>query len=53
MQLAATQLLSGNHGVAAVAESVGYESGAAFSRAFKKVVGMAPGSWRKHRTVGG
>jgi len=53
MQLAATQLLSGKDGVAAVAESVGYESEAAFSRAFKKVVGMAPGSWRKHRTVGG
>jgi AraC-like DNA-binding protein len=52
MQLAATQLLSGKDGVAAVAESVGYESEAAFSRAFKKLVGMAPGSWRWHRAGG-
>jgi AraC-like DNA-binding protein len=33
--------------VAAVAEAVGYESEAAFSRAFKKCVGIAPGEWRQ------
>ncbi|PYQ49656.1 MAG: hypothetical protein DMF78_17670 [Acidobacteria bacterium] len=32
--------------VAAVASAVGYESEAAFSRAFKKLVGQSPGAWR-------
>jgi AraC-like DNA-binding protein len=50
MQLAANLLLNGMDGVAAVAERVGYESEAAFSRAFKKVVGMPPSQWRKNRT---
>jgi AraC-like DNA-binding protein len=49
MQLAANHLLSGMDSVAEVAERVGYESEAAFSRAFKKVVGMPPSHWRKHR----
>lgn len=49
MQLAAHQLTSGNEGVAEVAERVGYESEAAFSRAFKKVVGVPPGQWRRRR----
>lgn len=30
-----------------VALGVGYESEAAFSRAFKRVVGAAPGAWRR------
>lgn len=33
--------------IAAVAEAVGYESEAAFSRAFKKCVGVAPADWRQ------
>jgi AraC-like DNA-binding protein len=47
MQLA-TRLLAepGAGKVAAIAEAVGYESEAAFSRAFKKCVGMAPATWR-------
>lgn len=47
MQLA-TRLLAepGAKKVAAVAEVVGYESEAAFSRAFKKCVGLAPAAWR-------
>jgi AraC-like DNA-binding protein len=47
MQLA-THLLAGpgSKKLAAVAEAVGYESEAAFSRAFKKHVGMAPAAWR-------
>jgi AraC-like DNA-binding protein len=49
MQLAATHLRAGTDSIAEVAERVGYESEAAFSRAFKKVVGMPPGSWRRHR----
>jgi AraC-like DNA-binding protein len=46
MQLAA-RLLAAGDGVAAAAAAVGYESEAAFSRAFKKLVGHAPGSWRR------
>jgi AraC-like DNA-binding protein len=47
MQLATRLLVEpGTAKVAAVAEAVGYESEAAFSRAFKKCVGMAPGAWR-------
>jgi AraC-like DNA-binding protein len=49
MQLAANHLLTGTDNVAEVAERVGYESEAAFSRAFKKAVGVPPGQWRKHR----
>lgn len=47
MQLA-TRLLAepGTRKVAAVAAAVGYESEAAFSRAFKKCVGMSPATWR-------
>ena len=51
MQLAAGRLLSGSDSVAAVAGQVGYESEAAFSRAFKKAVGMAPSQWRRHRAA--
>ncbi len=50
MQLAANHLRTGTDGVAQVAERVGYESEAAFSRAFKKLVGASPSHWRKHRT---
>jgi transcriptional regulator GlxA family with amidase domain len=32
-----------------VADRVGYESEAAFSRAFKKVVGVPPSQWRQRR----
>jgi len=35
--------------VAAVARAVGYESEAAFSRAFKKHAGQSPALWRKNR----
>jgi AraC-like DNA-binding protein len=49
MQLAANHLLTGMDSVAEVAERVGYESEAAFSRAFKKIVGIPPGQWRRHR----
>jgi AraC-like DNA-binding protein len=50
MQLAA-RLLSDGGTVAATAPVVGYESEAAFSRAFKKLVGHAPGTWRRHSTL--
>jgi len=46
MQLASRLLVEGGQ-VAAVACAVGYESEAAFSRAFKKLVGQAPATWRR------
>jgi AraC family transcriptional regulator, alkane utilization regulator len=47
MQLAANLLRDEPHlGLAAIAERVGYESEAAFSRAFKRHLGVAPGSWQ-------
>jgi AraC-like DNA-binding protein len=49
MQIAANQLLSTTDGVNAIANRVGYDSEAAFSRAFKKVVGVPPSEWRKKR----
>jgi AraC-like DNA-binding protein len=52
MQLAARLLADGGP-VAAVATGVGYESEAAFSRAFKKLVGTPPSSWRERGVVRG
>ena len=46
MQLASRRLLEGG-AVAGVAAAVGYESEAAFSRAFKKLVGESPATWRR------
>lgn len=46
MQLASRLLIEGGR-VAEVAGAVGYESEAAFSRAFKKIVGEAPATWRR------
>ena len=53
MQLAANQLRSSTASVVAVANDVGYESEAAFSRAFKKAVGAPPSEWRKSRAADG
>jgi AraC-like DNA-binding protein len=39
--------------VGAVAAGVGYESEAAFCRAFRKVTGVTPASWRSRRRVDG
>lgn len=47
MQLAARLLADGNTTNAKVAEAVGYESEAAFSRAFKRHTGVTPGAWRE------
>ncbi|MND06649.1 DNA-binding transcriptional regulator SoxS [compost metagenome] len=46
MQLAADRIRNSNDSVAAIAADVGYESEAAFNRAFKRVTGMTPGRWR-------
>jgi AraC-like DNA-binding protein len=49
MQIAANRLLSTTDSVTSVASRVGYDSEAAFSRAFKKMVGAPPSEWRKSR----
>jgi AraC-like DNA-binding protein len=49
MQLAAGMLAGGSAAVAEVAHAVGYGSEAAFSRAFKKMVGVPPATWRDAR----
>ena len=46
MQLAARRLADGATKVATVGREVGYGSEAAFSRAFKKTVGVSPARWR-------
>jgi AraC-like DNA-binding protein len=46
LQMAANLLQDGAAKVAAVADRVGYGSAPAFTRAFKRVVGMTPGEWR-------
>jgi AraC-like DNA-binding protein len=52
MQLASGMLRDTNAKVVEIALEVGYESEAAFSRAFKRVVGVAPGAWRRGKRDG-
>ena len=47
MQIAAGLLNAGNTNIATVAAEIGYASEAAFSRAFKKIVGVPPSDWRR------
>ena len=47
LALAAQMLRSGGEAIVRVAERSGYESEAAFSRAFKREFGMPPAAWRK------
>jgi AraC-like DNA-binding protein len=49
VQLAAGRLAAGAAPVSAVAAEVGYESEAAFCRAFKRLTGVTPASWRSRR----
>ncbi len=49
MQVAANLLTQSGAKVATIAAEVGYDSEAAFSRAFKKATGVAPGAWRDLR----
>jgi AraC-like DNA-binding protein len=47
LQLAADLLRSDRRGAGAIGAEVGYESEAAFNRAFKREMGMTPAAWRK------
>jgi AraC-like DNA-binding protein len=51
MQIAAGLLTQSSDNVASIASAVGYESEAAFSRAFKKVLGQPPAAWRRGQTL--
>jgi AraC-like DNA-binding protein len=46
IQLAAEKLRDGPDNIAKIAADVGYESEAAFNRAFKRITGITPGRWR-------
>jgi AraC-like DNA-binding protein len=52
MQLAAQRLRDGHRYIAQVAADVGYDSEAAFTRAFKREFAVSPGQWRKHAAPG-
>jgi AraC-like DNA-binding protein len=52
IQLAADRLRNGNDNIANIAADVGYESEAAFNRAFKRETGLTPGRWRDGADAG-
>ena len=47
MHIAAQHLREGRRSVAQIGFGIGYDSEAAFSRAFKRQFGASPGTWRK------
>mgnify|MGYP001495522186 CR=1 FL=1 len=47
MQLAQMDLKEGKRTLAEIAIGLGYESEAAFARAFKRIVGTSPGAYRR------
>lgn len=51
MHLARRQLRDGTLALAEISARVGYDSEAAFSRAFRRLVGVPPASWRQANAV--
>ena len=51
MQVAATRLRETDDPITTVGLDLGYGSEAAFSRAFKRIVGSAPSEWRRQRRL--
>lgn len=50
LQIATRRLREGGGGIAKIAAETGYESEAAFSRAFKRYLGAPPATWLgRHR----
>jgi AraC-like DNA-binding protein len=47
MQVASEMLHRRNFNMAAIAAEIGYESEAAFSRSFKRMMGVTPSAWRQ------
>ncbi|TAN08145.1 MAG: AraC family transcriptional regulator [Rhodanobacteraceae bacterium] len=52
MHLAARRLRESRQSIASVADEVGYESDAAFQRAFKRSFGTPPATWRRNQASG-
>ena len=52
MQIASNLLRHSRAPVVSIALDVGYESEAAFTRAFKRLVGTPPGKWRRVHRIG-
>ena len=50
MQIAAGLLATTHDGIAAIGARVGYTSEATFNRAFRRLVGVPPATWRRRRT---
>jgi AraC-like DNA-binding protein len=50
MQVATQKLRSTSASLAQIADMIGYDSEAAFSRAFKKMFGLAPATWRRSKS---
>lgn len=53
MQVASRLLEQQGMSIAQVGSAVGYESEAAFSRSFKRLLGVSPGAWRKQARAEG
>jgi AraC-like DNA-binding protein len=49
MQVAAQELLNSNRSISRIAQKTGYDTDASFTRAFKRLMGMPPGVWRRQR----
>jgi AraC-like DNA-binding protein len=52
MQVAARMLRETNRGIAQIAFDVGYDSEAAFNRAFRRELGRPPSAWRRETEAG-
>lgn len=48
MMHASTPMQQTRRTLADIAEAVGYQSEAAFGKAFRQALGSTPGQWRKH-----
>ena len=53
LSMAAGMLKHDRHSLGHIADSIGYESEAAFSRAFKQSYGISPGQWRRSERAPG
>ena len=51
LRKAATMLRASTAGIAEIAANVGYDSEAAFSKAFKRSIGVTPGAFRTRRNA--
>jgi AraC-like DNA-binding protein len=52
MQVAGRRLVESRQSIAQVADEIGYDSSAAFQRAFKRCFGTPPATWRRTAAVG-